>query len=125
MQTPAPLAVTNRALRLAIATDGAYDLARIGEDRYRLDVPAVGFRESDLDVEARNRVLTVRGRVPAPVDGETLVHAGLARRGFERRFTLADHVEVVGARLARGLLSIELVRRVPEALRPRSIPVAA
>lgn len=101
----------------------AYDLEAVADNHYALTLAVVGFDRSELDIQVENNVLTVTGQ---PANAETernYLHRGIARRSFERRFTLAEHVEVEDARLERGLLTVELVKRIPEALKPRSIAI--
>ena len=107
------------------ARDGAaaYDLVKTGEDRYRLTLAVPGFGDDALELETRDGELVVRG-TPEPAEGaETVLHRGIGRRPFERRFALGAYVRVDGAHLADGLLAIELVREVPERLRPRPIAI--
>lgn len=103
-----------------------YNIEKTGEDSYRITLAVAGFGEDDLTVEVRDQVLTVTARkAQTEADkGRTYLHRGIAERGFERRFQLADHVRVTGAELANGLLHVDLVREVPEALRPRTIAIA-
>jgi molecular chaperone IbpA len=82
-----------------------------------------GFGESDLDITQHENVLTVKGQLQAPEKEVQYLHRGIAQRAFEHRFQLADHVKVVGARINNGLLDIELVREVPEAMKPRKIEI--
>jgi len=84
-----------------------------------------GFGEGDIDITVENNALTVKGKSQSESEGAQFLHRGIAGRAFERRFQLADHVEVEAARLANGLLHIELVRHIPEALKPRKIEVVA
>ena len=100
-----------------------YNIARTGEDQYRITMAVAGFGEDDLELLAQENVLTVRGKASEPENGVTYLHRGIARRAFEHRFQLADHVRVAGARLANGLLDIELVREVPEAMKPQKIAI--
>lgn len=102
-----------------------YDLEQIGEEGFRLTVAVAGFREDELEVATERGTLAVRGKVAeaTAADGVRLLHRGIARRAFERRFVLGEHVEVSGAALANGLLSVDLRRVVPEAQRPRSVPI--
>ncbi|MFP4125212.1 MAG: Hsp20 family protein [Alphaproteobacteria bacterium] len=101
----------------------AYDLVKSGEDRYRLTLPVPGFAAEELEIETRDGELVVRG-TPKPADeAETVLHRGIERGAFARRFALGAHVRVEGARLADGLLAITLVRAVPERLRPRPIAI--
>jgi molecular chaperone IbpA len=102
----------------------AYDIERTGEDAYRVTLAVPGFRPDELSVEGRPNLLVVSGQRSTDRGGQYL-HRGLTTRGFERRFDLADFVEVRGASLADGLLTIELRREVPEAMRPRRIEIAS
>ena len=100
-----------------------YNIERTDEQAYRIDIAVAGFRPDELSIEVRENLLTVQGRKTANDDGRRYLHRGLAERNFDRKFQLADHVVVKDARLADGLLSIDLVREVPEALKPRQIPI--
>ena len=100
-----------------------YNIARTGEDQYRITMAVAGFGEGDLELLVQENVLTVRGKASEPENGVTYLHRGIARRAFEHRFQLADHVRVAGAKLANGLLDIELVREVPEAMKPQKIAI--
>lgn len=100
-----------------------YDIELVGENRYSITLAVAGFVESEIDVQVEKGVLSVRGkREPSTTDSRYL-HRGIATRSFERKFTLADHVEVTDARLDNGLLKISLVRELPDAMKPRKIPV--
>ena len=101
-----------------------YNIERTGENAYRITLAVAGFTEADLSIEAKEDTLTIRGDRQAKNDksGEVL-YQGIAARAFERHFQLADHVEVRGASLANGLLHVDLVREVPEKLKPRRIPI--
>lgn len=102
-----------------------YDIEKTGENGYRISVAAAGFAPDDLEITAQPNLLVIRGR-KAQADGQAeriFIHQGLARRNFERRFELADYVVVKEARHADGVLSIDLVREVPEASKPRQIPI--
>lgn len=104
-----------------------YNIIKTGEDEYRISVAVAGFGEDELDVETRDGRLTIKS-VPTKEDGKdgkdvTYLHRGIARRAFELRFSLADHIEVTGAELDNGLLNVMLVRNVPEAMKPRTIPI--
>ena len=96
---------------------------KTGEDSYVLTMAVAGFGPSDIEVVARENVLTVAGRAPQPEEGRAFLHRGIAGRAFERRFVLADHIVVEGATLENGLLQLSLRRVVPEALKPRRIAV--
>lgn len=104
-----------------------YNIERTGDDAYRITMAVAGFGEDELELEAHRNVLTVKGEKAEQNDGEgaELLYRGIAGRTFERRFQLADHVEVKGAGLKNGLLHIDLVREVPEELKPRRISIAA
>jgi molecular chaperone IbpA len=99
-----------------------YDIVKIGDDSYRISIAVAGFAQDDLDITFQSNLLTVTGkRQETSADG--YLHRGIAGRPFEHRFELADHVRVNGADLCNGLLSIDLVREIPEALKPRKISI--
>lgn len=102
-----------------------YNVAQIGEDEYRIELAVAGFSEDTLDIESHKNVLTVKGRKPLAdtQDAPQYLHRGIAERGFERRFQLADHVIVTGADLQNGLLTLSLKRELPDALKPRKIAI--
>ena len=102
-----------------------YNIERSDENAYRISIAVAGFSEADLSLEVKESLLSVRGEKAATEDkGKTeVLHQGIASRAFERRFQLADHVQVTGAALEHGLLHIDLVREVPEAKKPRVIPI--
>jgi molecular chaperone IbpA len=103
-----------------------YNIERTAEDAYRISMAVAGFAETDISIEAHRNVLTVKGdKTDEQTEDRQFLHRGIASRAFERRFQLADHVEVVGAELKNGLLHIELKRNVPEEMRPRRIEIAA
>ena len=102
-----------------------YNIEKTGEDSYVLTMAVAGFGPADIDVVARENVLTVAGRAPQAEDARSYLYRGIAGRAFERRFVLADHIVVEGATLENGLLQLALKRVVPEALKPRQIPVQA
>lgn len=104
-----------------------YNIERTGEDSYRISMAVAGFSESDLSIEAHRNVLTVKGERKEDNNGEgvELLYRGIASRAFERRFQLADHVDVTGAALKNGLLHIELKRNIPEQLKPRKVEISA
>ena len=103
-----------------------YNIERTGDGSYVLTMAVAGFGSDDLDITAQDNVLTVSGKAtpPAPEAERRYLHRGIAGRAFERRFQLAEHVEVKGATLKNGLLHIDLVRVIPEALKPRKIEIA-
>ena len=101
-----------------------FNISRRGDDNYRITLAVAGFRPQDIDITAQQNLLVVQGRKREELeDGSQLIHVGIANRGFERRFELADFVRVERADLADGLLAIDLVREVPEAMKPKKIPV--
>lgn len=101
-----------------------FNISRSGEDNYRITLAVAGFRPHDIDITAQQNLLVVQGRKREDVaDGLELIHVGIANRGFERRFELADFVRVESADLADGLLTIDLVREVPEAMKPKKIAI--
>ena len=104
-----------------------YDIERAGEDGYRITMAVAGFAQDELELTTLPNLLVVGGRKQqqGEAEGAQYLHRGIATRSFERRFELADYVEVDKAWLADGLLTIELVREVPEAMRPRRIEVQA
>ena len=101
----------------------AYDIEKTGEDAYRITLAVPGFKSDEISIEGRPNLLVVSGQRSTDRGGQYL-HRGLAMRGFERRFHLAEFVEVRGANLADGLLTIELERELPEAMRPRRIEIS-
>ena len=104
-----------------------YNIEATGDDRYVLTMAVAGFAEQDIDITAQDNTLTIAGRAPEvpEEEGRRILHRGIAGRAFERRFVLADHLVVEGAELGNGLLHVALRREVPEALKPRRIPVQA
>ncbi|WEX10354.1 Hsp20 family protein [Chelativorans sp. AA-79] len=103
-----------------------YNIERTDESAYRISMAVAGFSENDISVEAHRNVLTIKGekREEQEKDEAEILYRGIASRTFERRFQLADHVEVTGATLKDGLLHIELTRNIPEEMKPRRIPIA-
>ena len=101
-----------------------YTIETTGDGAYRIEVAVAGFKPEELSVDVKESVLTVIGRKAANDEPKTYLHRGLAARNFERRFQLADYVVVTDASLADGLLAISLKRELPEALKPRSVPIA-
>jgi len=101
-----------------------YNIERTGDDAYRISVAVAGFSDSELSIESKENTLTIRGEKQEKTEqkGEVL-YQGIAARAFERRFQLADHVVVKGAALENGLLHVDLVREIPEAMKPRSVPI--
>lgn len=103
-----------------------YNIEKTDEDTYRISIAVAGFSEADLTVEQRENALLVSARKAEPdQDERAYLHRGIATRAFEKRFQLADHVRVTGASNGDGMLHIDLVREVPEALKPRLIEIAS
>ena len=103
-----------------------YNIERTGENTYRITMAVAGFDEKELSLEAHAHVLTVKGeKSEENAEGSEYLYRGIAKRAFERRFQLADHVEVQAASLRNGLLHIDLLRNIPEAMKPRKIAIAA
>ncbi len=102
-----------------------FNIERRGEDAYRITLAVAGFKPSDIDITAQQNLLTVQGRKGDEATDTEFLHVGIAQRGFERRFELADFVLVDSANLEDGLLTIDLVREVPEAMKPKKIVVGA
>ena len=101
-----------------------YNIERTGENAYRISMAVAGFGESDLEIEAKENTLLVKGNQQKNEEDEgEMLFRGIAARNFERRFQLADHVEVRNAHLENGLLHIELEREIPEAMKPRTIEI--
>ena len=101
-----------------------YDIELVGENKYAITLAVAGFDESEVDVQIEKGVLTVRGKKEDAQKDSRYLHRGIATRSFERKFNLADHVEVVNAQMDNGLLKIALVKELPEAMKPRKIPVS-
>ncbi len=102
-----------------------YNIEKTGEDDYRITMAVAGFSGGDLDVTAKENTLVISGRARPEQEGVKYLHQGIAGRAFERRFELADTIKVVGASLENGLLHVDLVREIPEALKPRRIAIEA
>ena len=102
-----------------------FNIQRRGDDRYRITVAVAGFRATDLDITAQQNLLVIQGRKRDEEPQGDMVHVGIATRAFERRFELADFVRVDNADLADGLLVIDLVREVPDAMRPKKVQIGA
>lgn len=101
-----------------------YNTEKTGENAYRISIAVAGFTPADLSIEARENALVVVARKAETDAKPAYLHRGIATRAFEKSFQLADHVRVMGARHADGMLHIELERQVPEALKPRRIEIA-
>jgi molecular chaperone IbpA len=102
-----------------------YNIQRTGEDKYRITLAVAGFGGDELAMEVHQNVLTIEGRKHETAETATYLHRGIAGRSFKRQFRLADHVEVAEAHLENGLLTVDLVREVPEAMKPRRIEIAS
>ena len=101
-----------------------FDIERTSEDAYRITLAVAGFKPDDVELTVQQNLLVVSGKkADASEEGRQFVHRGIANRAFERRFELADYVTVTGANLDNGLLTIDLVREVPEAMRPRKVAI--
>ena len=102
-----------------------YNIERTGENEYRVTMAVAGFGEDDLSIEAKENTLTVKGEKKSETEEKEnqFLYRGIAARAFERRFQLADHVEVKGATLENGLLHVDLVREIPEAMKPRTVAI--
>ena len=103
-----------------------YNIERNGENAFRISVAVAGFTNADLSIETKENTLTIHGEKQATDEEKRsdVLYKGIAERTFERSFQLADHVVVKGARLENGLLHVDLVREIPEAMKPRAIPIA-
>ena len=101
-----------------------FNLEQDGEDRYRITLAVAGFAQDEIDIVAQQNLLTVSGK-KREEDGRSYVHHGIATRSFERRFALGDYVQVKAAELRDGLLTIELVREIPEEMKPRRIEIGS
>jgi molecular chaperone IbpA len=102
-----------------------YNIERTGENTYRISVAVAGFSQADLSIEAKENRLSIRGARQPKEKTADVLYLGIAARAFERSFQLADHVTVEGASLDNGLLHVELVREIPEAMKPRTIPITS
>lgn len=100
-----------------------YDIEVLDEDKYSITLAVAGFDRSELDIQVEKGVLTVRGRKGETPAERKFLYQGIANRAFERKFNLADHVEVTGAAMNNGLLTISLKREIPEAMKARSIAI--
>jgi molecular chaperone IbpA len=102
-----------------------YNIEKTGEDAYRLTMAVAGFSPEELDITVQENSLLVTGKAKKDEEDTRYLHRGIARRAFERRFSLADHIKVVGASLANGMLHVDLVHEVPEAAKPRKVQIAS
>ena len=100
-----------------------YNIEKTGEDAYRLTMAVAGFAENELDITVHEGTMIVTGKAQDKDSDDRFLHRGIARRAFERRFTLSEYMKVTGASLENGLLHVDLVREVPEAAKPRQIKI--
>ncbi|WP_022707519.1 MULTISPECIES: Hsp20 family protein [Paracoccus] len=118
--------VMDRALSADVSapTYPPYNIEKTGENAYRISIAVAGFAADDLNVEMRDGAVIVSARKAEEDEARTFLHRGIATRAFERKFTLADHVRVQGASHVDGMLHVDLVREIPEALKPRRIEIS-
>lgn len=102
-----------------------YNIELVAEDKYRITMAVAGFARSEIEIETENDTLKIVGRKQKEDQQVNFLHRGIAARDFEQRFQLANHIKVIGADMENGLLNIELVREIPEALKPRKIEIGA
>lgn len=116
----------DRALTAELGQTGypPYNIEKTGENAYRISIAVAGFAADDLTVEVRDGAVVIAARKAEEDAGRAFLHRGIATRAFERKFTLADHVRVEGASHADGMLHVDLIREIPEALKPRQIKIA-
>ena len=100
-----------------------YNIEKLGDDEYRIALAVAGFSEDDLDLTTAENTLSVKGAAHSNGEDKTYLYRGIAGRAFERKFQLADHIKVTGARLENGVLEVDLVREVPESQKPRTIAI--
>ncbi|WP_028116893.1 Hsp20 family protein [Ferrimonas senticii] len=115
--------VMDEAMRIEQNGFPPYNIELVEQDRYRITMAVAGFTEDELDIEVEGDTLRVEGNRSKGESERKFLHQGIAERNFKRRFRLADHVKVLDAQLQNGLLNIELVREVPEAMKPRKINI--
>ena len=113
----------NAAVGSEPASYPPYNIEATGENTYSISIAVAGFGQDEIDLEVERGVLAVRARKAEDKAERRYLHRGIATRSFERKFNLADHVEVTGAELANGLLVIDLVKEIPEAMKPRKIAI--
>ena len=113
------------ALRSEKTTGGypPYDIEVRGDNQYAITLAVAGFEQNELDIQVEKGVLTVRGKKDEDNSGRNYLYQGIANRAFERKFNLADHVEVSGADMNNGLLTVQLLKEIPEAMKPKSIEI--
>src|SRR6266550_1664293 len=122
-----PCSTSSAARKARFQSYPSYNIERNGENAFRISVAVAGFTDADLSIEAKENTLTICGEKQANDEEKTgdVLYKGIAERTFQRSFQLADHVVVKGASLANGLLRVDLVREIPEAMKPRAIPIAS
>lgn len=113
----------NAAARSEPTSYPPYNIESTGENTYSISIAVAGFSQDEIDMEVERGVLTVRARKAEEATDRHYLHRGIATRSFERKFNLADHVEITGADMANGLLMINLVKELPEAMKPRKIAI--
>ncbi len=115
----------DNALRADSVTGGypPYNIEVLGDNDYAITLAVAGFESSELEISVEQGVLSIRGK-KAEEKERSFLHQGIANRAFERKFSLADHVEVIGAELNNGLLTVKLVKEIPEAMKPRRIEIS-
>ena len=101
-----------------------YNIELIDENSYQITMAVSGFKSEELDIKSEQRTLTVKGQKHHDTNTRNYLHQGIAARNFERKFQLADHIEITGAQLENGLLHIDLAREIPEAMKPKTIPIS-
>jgi molecular chaperone IbpA len=109
----------------AVPSYPPYNIEKTGEDSYRVTLAVAGFSPEEIDVTVHENSLLVTGKAKKEEENVRYLHRGIARRAFERRFSLADHIKVVGAKLVNGMLHVDLAREVPEEMKPRKIAIVA
>ncbi len=102
-----------------------YDIEITGENQYTITIAVAGFAENELDIQSENGVLHVRGKKEKSDSKQKFLYQGIAYRSFERKFQLADYIKVTGARLENGLLQLDLLKEVPEAMKPKKIEISS
>ncbi|WP_050463340.1 Hsp20 family protein [Herbaspirillum autotrophicum] len=102
-----------------------YNIELVSEDKYRISMAVAGFSRAEIEIETENDSLKITGRKQKEDTQGNFLHRGIAARDFEQRFQLANHIKVTGAQMENGLLNIDLVREVPEALKPRKIDIGS
>ena len=100
-----------------------YNIELINENNYQITMAVSGFNSDELDIKSEHRTLTIKGQKHPDENARNYLHQGIAARNFERKFQLADHIEITGAQLENGLLHIDLAREIPEAMKPKTIPI--